>query len=254
MQTVVITGGAGGIGHAICRTLARDGFGIGCIDPASCEDLASDLSAAGGRFMHFAVDAADRKLVEDSVDRVEREMGPLWGLVNCAGVDYLGPFLDTPDGEWERIWHINVKTAYTCSQVVGRRLVERRQGRIVNILSTSSFLGYAGLSAYDTSKGALQQMTRTMAIELGPLGVQVNGVAPGTVLTKAAEPYLSKHKVVTHELERTPMGRLGRPEDIAEAVAFLISPRATWINGATLVVDGGLSITGSPVFSEATST
>jgi NAD(P)-dependent dehydrogenase (short-subunit alcohol dehydrogenase family) len=121
---------------------------------------------------------------------------------------------------------------------------------IVNILSTSANLGFARLSLYDTSKGAAQQLTRTMAVELGPLGIQVNGVAPGTIHTALAAVYLGKQRSARHDLDRIPMGRIGQPADVAQAVSFLISPRSTWINGATLVVDGGHSITGLPYFEE----
>jgi|SRR4029450_860435 NAD(P)-dependent dehydrogenase (short-subunit alcohol dehydrogenase family) len=250
MQAVIVAGGSGGIGQAICRALAGDGYGIAVFDPAPCPDLARDLALAGQALQHYAIDGADRPAVEKSVAAVEQRLGPIWGLVNSAGIGLECPFLEVGDEVFDRILYANVKVMFVCSQIVARRLALRRAGRIVNILSTSAKLGFARLSLYDTSKGAAQQLTRTMAVELGPLGIQVNGVAPGTIHTALAAVYLSKPRSAGHDLDRIPMGRIGQPGDVAQAVSFLISPRSTWINGATLVVDGGHSITGLPYFEE----
>jgi NAD(P)-dependent dehydrogenase (short-subunit alcohol dehydrogenase family) len=254
MQATIVVGGSGGIGQAICRALARDGYGVAVFDPAPCGQLARDLKDKRHAFEHFPIDAADRGAVEMSVAEVEKRIGPIWGLVNSAGIGPEIPFLEAGDDVFDQIVRANIKVIFVCSQIVARRMVQRKEGRIVNILSTSSNLGFARLSIYDMSKGAAQQLTRTMAIELGPLSIQVNGVAPGTINTSLAATYLSKERSAKHDLERIPMGRIGEPSDVAEAVTFLISPRSTWINGATLVVDGGHSITGLPYFEEGSST
>lgn len=251
MQSVIVTGGSGGIGQAICRTLATGGYAVVNLDPAPCPALVEELQAAGARFMYRSVDVGNRAQVEAAAAEAEEQFGPLWGLVNCAGINEMMPFLEATDENFDLLFHVNFRGMFVCSQVVARRMVPRRQGRIVNILSTSSVLGFNHHAVYDATKGACQQLTCTMAVELGPLGIQVNGVAPGTIVTQATADWLAQGRIARHDLERVPLGRYGRPQDIANAVAFLISPRATWINGATLFVDGGHSITGMPAFGPA---
>jgi 3-oxoacyl-[acyl-carrier protein] reductase len=204
------------------------------------------LERAGADGWHAAADVGDEDSVADAFARLDAERGAPAVLVNVAGVFADVPFLETSVAVWERMMAVNARGVFLCSQQAGRRMARAREGRIVNVLSTAAFQGFALESAYCASKGAALLLTRVMAVELAPLGVAVNAVAPGTVRTGMGSAYLGDGPIAAHELSRTPLGRLGAPEDIAEAIAFLAGP-ASWMTGAVLSVDGGFLAAGLPV-------
>jgi NAD(P)-dependent dehydrogenase (short-subunit alcohol dehydrogenase family) len=155
------------------------------------------------------------------------------------------PFLDTTPAVWDRTMNVNARGMFFCCQAAARRMRRVGGGRIVNILSTASAQGFALESAYCASKGAALLLTRTLAIELAPDGILVNGVGPGTVQTEMGADYLSGGPIAAHELSRTPLARFGTAEDIAETVVWLLT-RAGWLTGQAIYVDGGFLAAGLP--------
>src|SRR5438067_2179685 len=161
-------------------------------------------------------------------------------LVNNAGIAVARPMIEYTEAEWDRQMGVNVKGVFFCSQAAARLMIPRRQGKIVNFASTSAFVSSSKPEvAYDTSKGAVRQMTVSMAAELAPHGINVNAVAPGTTATEMTRASLATDEGMAWQLARIPMGRVGQPDDIASVVLFLSSPEAGYITGHTLVADGG---------------
>jgi len=250
MHSVIVTGGAGGIGSAICRLLAERGYAVAAWDREPADGLTEKLAADDLQLTAYRVDVTDRGQIDDAVAAVERDLGPVWGLVNCAGIAPELPFTATDEALMDRVYAVNVRGPFSCIKAVAPLMTQRGGGRVVNVTSTSATLGFAMLSAYDASKAALAQLTRTLAVELGHVGIRVNAVAPGTILTELSVDWLERGRVAAHEADRIPAGRFGQPEDIAKAVAFLLDGDNEWITGATLTVDGGHTITGLPFFEE----
>jgi NAD(P)-dependent dehydrogenase (short-subunit alcohol dehydrogenase family) len=245
-RVAVVTGGAQGIGRATCLRLARAGARVAILDVGVPEETLALLRDAGADAWSAVTDVADEASVDAAFVALDREWGPPAVLANVAGVFADVPFLETPVDVWERMLAVNARGVFLCSQRAATRMAAAGGGRIVNVLSTASFQGFALESAYCASKGAALLLTRVMAVELAPLGIAVNGVAPGTVETAMGAAYLGEGPIATHELSRTPLGRRGAPEDIAEAIAFLAGP-ASWTTGAVLCVDGGFLAAGLPV-------
>jgi NAD(P)-dependent dehydrogenase (short-subunit alcohol dehydrogenase family) len=244
-KVAVVTGGARGIGRATALRLARDGARVAILDRSEPEETLALLREAGADAWSAVTDVSDADSVEAAFARLDAEWGPPVVLANVAGVFADQPFLETTVGVWERMMAVNARGVFVCSQRAARRMAAAGGGRIVNVLSTASFQGFALESAYCASKGAALLLTRVMAVELAPLGIAVNGVAPGTVQTDMGAAYLGEGPIAAHELSRTPLGRLGMPDDIAEAIAFLAGP-ARWMTGAVLCVDGGFLAAGLP--------
>jgi NAD(P)-dependent dehydrogenase (short-subunit alcohol dehydrogenase family) len=186
---------------------------------------------------------ADVSQVEDVTRMFEeavRAFGTVDILVNNAGIGVAKPILDYTEADWDRQMGVNVKGVFFCSQAAARLMIPRRRGKIVNFASTSAFVSSSQPEvAYDTSKGAVRQMTISMAAELAPHGINVNAVAPGTTATEMTRSSLATEEGLAWQLARIPLGRVGQPDDIAAVVAFLCSPEASYITGHTLVADGG---------------
>ncbi|MGP8033430.1 MAG: SDR family NAD(P)-dependent oxidoreductase [Steroidobacteraceae bacterium] len=241
MRSVIVTGGSRGLGLGIGTRLAASGFRVIAIARSETAELRAAATAAGqaGRgALHFrAFDLGDIKGLGALVASLHKEFGPLYGLVNNAGIGTSGVLAIMPDEQIERLVQINLLAPMVLSKYVVRRMMSEHAGRIVNISSIVAATGYHGLSAYSATKAALIGFTRSLAREVGPLGVTVNAVAPGFADTE-----------MTHELgegerdkimRRSALRRLVSAEDVAGTVDFLMSDAAKSITGTTLTVDAG---------------
>ncbi len=249
-KAALITGAASGIGKATAIALASRGAAvlIADVQREQGEAAAQSIRAAGGRALFAAGDVTRdaEALVAAAIDA----FGGLDILVNNAGIFYPADFLETPFAEWMRAVEVMYHGAFHCSQAAARAMVRRGAGgRIVNISSVNAFLGAPLSSHYNSAKGAIDQLTRCLAVELAPHGILVNGVAPGFVETPmAVVDGVNEHETADFQAfyvqrRRIPLARPAAPEEIAEVVVFLASPRCSYITGHTIVVDGGLTAT-----------
>lgn len=239
-RIALVTGSSRGIGRAVARKLAAEGCAV-CInyrERQDCADaLAAELTAAGCRAMAVQADVSQRQQVNDMVHRVEDTFGPVSLLVNNAGVAGQSLFQDVTDEMWHRYFSTNVDGAYHAIQAVLPAMLHAHEGCIINI---SSIWGQRGASCevtYSCTKAALIGLTRSLAAELAPTHIRVNCIAPGVIQTDMLDAL--PPEVLPQLAEETPLRRLGTPEDIAHAAAFLASDKADFITGQVLTVDGG---------------
>jgi NAD(P)-dependent dehydrogenase (short-subunit alcohol dehydrogenase family) len=206
-------------------------------------EVADQIRAAGGTAKAVTADVSRTEDVTRLFAEAVKAYGTVDILVNNAGIGVAKPILDYTEADWDRQMGVNVKGVFFCSQTAARVMIPRRHGKIVNFASTSAFVSSSQPEvAYDTSKGAVRQMTVSMAAELAPHGINVNAVAPGTTETEMTRTSLSTEEGRAWQLARIPMGRVGQPDDIAAVVLFLCSDEASYITGHTLVADGGWTL------------
>jgi len=241
-SVAVVTGAGRGMGRAVALRLGREGARVVVaeLNAAHGVEVADEINANGGVARPVAADVSKVADVMRLFDEAVNAFGTVDILVNNAGIGVAKPILDYTEVDWDRQMGVNVKGVFFCSQAAARLMIPRRRGKIVNFASTSAFVSSSQPEvAYDTSKGAVRQMTISMAAELAPHGINVNAVAPGTTATEMTRNSLSTEEGLAWQLARIPMGRVGQPDDIAAVVVFLCSPEASYITGHTLVADGG---------------
>jgi 3-oxoacyl-[acyl-carrier protein] reductase len=241
----VVTGGARGIGGATARGLAADGLAVAVLDldGAGAKATADAIVTGGGRAVGVAVDVADADAVSDAVDQVVAELGAPTVLVNNAGVTRDNLLFKLTEGDWDAVMDVHLRGTFLMTRAVQKHMVAAGWGRVVNLSSTSA-LGNRGQANYSTAKAGLQGFTKTVAIELGRYGVTVNAIGPGfidTEMTRATAARLGVpfDEFAAHAVKDIPVGRVGRPEDIADLVSFLVSDRAGFVSGQVIYVAGG---------------
>lgn len=239
-KTAIVTGGASGIGYTIAQRFAREGAAVAVwdIDAAGVQRAAEEFSVAGGKAIGCRVDVSDRRQIETATEQVRAELGPVGILVNNAGISGFKPFLELTDEIWDRMIAINLKGVFLCTQVVVPDMLAAGWGRIINISSSSAQTGSARMAHYVASKGGVIGFTKALAAEFAEKGITVNNVPPGFVDTPLLRTTLTAERVEA-QIQASPMKRVGRPEDIAAACAFLASEDAGYITGHTLSVNGG---------------
>jgi 3-oxoacyl-[acyl-carrier protein] reductase len=241
-RVVVVTGGSRGIGRTIGIRMAGDHtriyFNYSAGVSTDAEETERLVREAGGSVHALRVDVGSRKDVQGFFNQIVEESGRVDVLVNNAGVTADGLLVRMKEEDWDRVMDINLKGAFHCTQAVAKTMMKQRSGRIINMASVVGVMGNAGQANYVASKAGLIGLTKTAARELAPRGITVNAVAPGFIETSMTAELPEKVKEAM--LAQIPLGRMGRPEDVADVVAFLASEKASYITGQVIHVNGGM--------------
>jgi 2-hydroxycyclohexanecarboxyl-CoA dehydrogenase len=243
-QVAIVTGASRGIGRAVAERLADEGAHvvIADLDQERGSAASRAISEKGGRAEFIRTDVTSRAEVERMVEDVLNRLGRIHVLVNNAGIHDMRPFCDEPEELWERMYRVNVLGVVLPSQTVVRHMKDAGGGAIVHTASKAGVVGEPGHAAYSASKGAVIALTRAMAIELAPDHIRVNSVCPGPTHTDMLTGIFPDEQDIRALAETAPLGRVGRPEDIAAAVAYLASSDTDWCTGQAISIDGGMSI------------
>ncbi|MDO8212576.1 SDR family NAD(P)-dependent oxidoreductase [Conexibacter sp. CPCC 206217] len=261
-QVALVTGAGRGIGRAIAERFLAAGATVVALDrdedAAAAVGRGTDAASANGdgaggaraalaatsaRVLAIGADVGDAREVAAAMARVDRELGRLDALVNNAGIVAFRAVADMADEEWDSVLRVNLTGTFNTCREAARRFREQRSGAIVNVASVSASIGSHGRGAYSASKGGVLGLTRVLAAELGPVGARANAILPGTTETALANAALDEQLLAAF-VDRTPAGRRGQPDEIAQAALFLASPAASYVNGVALPVDGGYLIGG----------
>ena len=243
-RVAIVTGGASGIGLAVSQRLAADGMTVAVFDRdgEAAESAAGKIAAGNGTALGVPVDVTDREQIDAGVAVVRERFGAPTVLVNNAGVHAVDPFLKITPEKWQRLLDVNLTGTFNCCQAVVPDMIDAGWGRIINISSSSAHSGQQYMTHYVAAKAGVIGFTKSLALEFGPKGITVNTIPPGFIDTPMLRKSESRNLLggtVEDHVQRTPVRRVGRPEDIAAACAFLISGDAGYITGQILGVNGG---------------
>ncbi len=243
-KIALVTGAGRGIGRSIALELSHRGAHVIVNYHRSAQgaqQVVDEIRSNGGRAIALQADVSRADQVEKMFSAIKEQFGRLDILVNNAGQITVAPLMVMTEEEWYRILDVNAKAVWLCARAAVP-LMKDRGGAMVNISSEVAHRAFPGGLIYSASKAALEMITKVLAVELAPLGIVVNGVAPGLTHTDMGRPFIENDEIRRAALNRTPVGRLGEPEDIAKVVAFLVSPDAYWLRGQILMANGGGSL------------
>jgi 3-oxoacyl-[acyl-carrier protein] reductase len=244
-RTAIVTGAARGIGAAVAKRLAADGFAVAVIDldEAACAPVVAEIEAAGGKALAVGANVADEQAVEAAVEKIASELGPPTVLVNNAGVIRDNLLFKMSVEDWDTVMNVHLRGSFLMTRAAQKHMTAENFGRIVNLSSTSA-LGNRGQVNYSAAKAGLQGFTKTLALELGRFGVTANAIAPGFIETEMTAATAERMRIPFEDFKKgaasqIPVQRVGQPEDIAHTVSFLVSEGAGFISGQVIYVAGG---------------
>ena len=243
-KVALVTGAGSGIGKAVALAVAKEGARVGVNDirEDAAAVVAEEINRGGGNAVAAPGDVSSLQDVEGFVQAVTSAFGPIDVLVNNAGVQTETLFWEISEETWDWVIRTNLKGTFLCSRTVAKQMIPRKCGRIINMSSVHQEIPREGIAHYAASKGGIHMLTKVMALELAPYGINVNCVAPGAIRTAMNQRLLDSPDALT-ALERTiPRARIGQPVDVAPAVIYLASDEADYVTGSTILVDGGLSM------------
>jgi len=243
-KVALVTGAGRGMGRTDALALAKYGAKVAVADLnlKNCEKVVEEIKEQGGEAIALKFDVVNKIEVDNAVAEIIKEFGQLDILINNAGIAEFKPFLEITETEWDRTLDINLKGQFLCAQAVAKVMAKQKSGSIVNIASVAmgqQGIGFPNIAHYCASKGAIAALTEALAVELGPLNIRVNGVAPGMIDTPMIDSMKSDPKTIEGMLTRIPLHRIGKPEEVSELVAFLASDESSYMTGSMVVIDGG---------------
>ncbi|MFH1622287.1 MAG: 3-oxoacyl-[acyl-carrier-protein] reductase [Candidatus Omnitrophota bacterium] len=236
----LITGAARGIGKEIALAFAREGSDVVVcdVDLEAAQNTQKEIEGLGRRAMSFKVDVTDLRQIEEMANLILDKFSKIDILINNAGITKDNLILRMSEDDWDRVLSVNLKGAFNCMKIVSRHMLKKRYGKIVNVASIIGLIGNAGQANYAASKGGLIALTKSLAKELASRNINVNAVAPGFIETPMTEKLSEDYK--KQMLENIPMGKFGKPEDVANVCLFLASSESGYMTGQVIVVDGGM--------------
>lgn len=244
-KVAVVTGGNQGIGLTLANTLAKAEAQIIIVNrrPSEGEEAAKSIRETGGSAISIPADVTKRKSIKEMVEKTLERYGKIDVLVNCAGMIVRKPATETTEEDWDWTMDINLKGLFLCCQAVGEQMIRQRRGKIINISSMMATLGSINRAPYCASKAGVTQLTRALALEWAKYGIYVNAIAPGIIRTSLNDAYLKSNPEREEKvIRKIPLGRFGKPEELAGIALFLASDASDYLTGQTIYVDGGYTL------------